>query len=292
MTDPAPSPPAGQPPVPVRPMPRLGGGLVWSDVLAKIEADQRARDPEPVAELTDHSSTPSLGATGSSLGVEAPVVDVTKPGFGIVSIEEARSWGITPPPAVELLAMADDLNAHGGLDETFVAGLLREVAVDDPPPVTVTKPASYDDIVDNIRRLSDAMPPPLEPIKLTREQIDAIPKAPPRKPWELDPTFFGTPIELVDTVEESTPYQLQAEAAGSENGGNAAGHMGVTCGLCGGSGVLNGKTCRNCGGSGNRRVTINDARERLGLSRLELEPAIPLPPRPGWLARTLRHLFT
>lgn len=28
----------------------------------------------------------------------------------------------------ELLRMADDLNAHGGLDERFVAGLLREVA--------------------------------------------------------------------------------------------------------------------------------------------------------------------
>jgi hypothetical protein len=66
---------------------------------------------------------------------QGKIVDVTKPGFGIVSIAEARSWGIEPPPAVELLAMADDLNAHGGLDETFVAGLLRQVVDDDAPSV-------------------------------------------------------------------------------------------------------------------------------------------------------------
>lgn len=49
MTDPAPSPDATPRPVPVRPMPRLGGGLHWPDILAKIEAD-RQRQPEPAVD--------------------------------------------------------------------------------------------------------------------------------------------------------------------------------------------------------------------------------------------------
>ncbi|MDQ7806730.1 DUF6222 family protein [Amycolatopsis sp. A133] len=36
--------PAGLPvDVPVRPMPRLGRGIVWSDIVAEIERDERAR---------------------------------------------------------------------------------------------------------------------------------------------------------------------------------------------------------------------------------------------------------
>lgn len=41
----------------------------------------------------------------------------------------------TAPPAAELRALADDLNAHGGIDETFVAALLRQVVDDDAPSV-------------------------------------------------------------------------------------------------------------------------------------------------------------
>jgi hypothetical protein len=30
--------------VPVRPMPRLGRGIVWSDIVAEIDRDERARE--------------------------------------------------------------------------------------------------------------------------------------------------------------------------------------------------------------------------------------------------------
>lgn len=197
-------------------LPRLGYGIHWSDIVAEIDRDHRARKPEP-----EPDSTPSLGDPGSPLGVEAPVVDVSKPGFGIVSIAEARSWGIEPPPAVELLAMADDLNAHGGLDETFVAELLRQAAdpyadakrglgIVDPPATKTepTKPITYESIVEALEKVAPLGPTRLDVVKLTQEQIDAFPRsrmaAPSSEPWH----YFGTPVELVETVEESTPYQL------------------------------------------------------------------------------------
>lgn len=67
-------------------LPRLGYGIHWSDIVAEIDRDHRARqraaEPaaspevakeevpqvEPAPGLTDHSSTPSLGEAGSSLG--------------------------------------------------------------------------------------------------------------------------------------------------------------------------------------------------------------------------------
>lgn len=113
MTDP--SPDAAQPPVPHQPMPCLGRGVHWPDIMAKIEADRRDK-PAPAGVL-DHArrqlgienaakeaaqfadealelaelalpaanealaavggesgnapSTPSLGETGSSLGIES-----------------------------------------------------------------------------------------------------------------------------------------------------------------------------------------------------------------------------
>lgn len=51
----------------------------------------------------------------------------------------------------------------------------------------------------------------MEPIKLTAEQLAALPKAQPRQPWEPDPAFFGTPVVKVDSIEDSTPYQLWLE---------------------------------------------------------------------------------
>lgn len=119
MTDPAPSPPAGQPPVPVRPMPRLGVGLVWSDVLAKIEADQAERQTdfkEPAEDLNP-------GGDDSRKLTSRPTT--LRPGWP--RIYSSAPIALDPEPG-ELLAMADDLNAHGGLDETFVAGLLQAVA--------------------------------------------------------------------------------------------------------------------------------------------------------------------
>lgn len=53
-----------------------------------------------------------------------------------------------------------------------------------------------------------ALPPPLEPVKLTQHQIDSLPKAEPRPFGAPGADVFGTPIVKVDTVEESTPWQL------------------------------------------------------------------------------------
>ncbi|MGW4525157.1 hypothetical protein [Amycolatopsis sp. NPDC004378] len=143
----------------------------------------------------------------------------------------------TPPPAAELLAMADDLNAHGGLDETFVAELIRQAVTDEPldaaykalgvprpapgsvPPVTTTaaETISYETIVEALEKVAPLRPPP-EPIKLTREQWAAVPKASPGEPWELYPGLVGTRVELVETVQESTPYRLWLEQAEAESG--------------------------------------------------------------------------
>jgi hypothetical protein len=129
--------------------------------------------------------------------------------------------GLPPRPAAELLAMANDLNAHGGLDETFVAELLRQAAdpladakrglgiVDPPPaPVKTTEPISYETIIAALEKVAPLGPTPLDTVKLTQGQIDAFPHtrhtAPSDQPWH----YFGTPVELVETVEESTPYQL------------------------------------------------------------------------------------
>lgn len=68
------------------------------------------------------------------------------------------------------------------------------------------------DIFADIAALYDAVAdlPPIEPIHLTRPQMDwlrtQIP-APKPQPWEPPRTaLFDTPIYLVGTVEESTPY--------------------------------------------------------------------------------------
>jgi hypothetical protein len=205
-----------------KPRPRPAGG--WPKTGDVGASAQLADDEEPVtvpARPYGEANSQS-GSNLEQLGVEAPVVDFSKPGFGIVSIAEARSWGIEPPPAVELLALADDLNTHGGLDETFVAALLREAVdpyadakrglgiVDTPSPVTTTEPISYETIVEALEKIAPLGPLPLDTVKLTQEQVDAITAsqphvAPSAEPWH----YFGTPVEIVETVEESTPYQLR-----------------------------------------------------------------------------------
>lgn len=57
MTDTAPSPDAATPPVPVRPMPRLGHGLHWPDIVADIDRDEHARQEN--AETTTLADPPA-----------------------------------------------------------------------------------------------------------------------------------------------------------------------------------------------------------------------------------------
>lgn len=236
MTDPAPSPPAGQRPAPHRPMPRLGGGIVWADVLAKIEADQAERQAdfkEPAEDLNpggddSRKLTSAPGHRNGCQGCEHDPATIplcwseedTDAWFALLQSGIARD--VPPaPPAAELRAMADDLNSHGGLDETFVAALLKAAAdpladakrglgiVDTPPPVTTTEPIAYETIVEALEKIAPLGPQRLNVVKLTQEQIDAVTAsqphaAPSAEPWH----FFGTSVELVETVEESTPYQL------------------------------------------------------------------------------------
>lgn len=72
----------------------------------------------------------------------------------------------------------------------------RNTAIPSSPPLP-----TYAELVASVKRSR-------EPIKLTREQFDAIPRVEPR-PYGALGTFAGTPVHIVDTVEESTPYRLR-----------------------------------------------------------------------------------
>lgn len=108
-----------------------------------------------------------------------------------------------PPTAEDVRAIADELNAHGGFDETFVAELLREAVKDQPASAPAPEPITYESIVEALEKIAPLSPPPA-PIKLTREQWAAVPKAPPRMPGQPDPALFGTPVEIVECAEDST----------------------------------------------------------------------------------------
>lgn len=78
-------------------------------------------------------------------------------------------------------------------------------------------PARYAEMIENIKRAAEIPPPRISQIKLTREQIAAIPHAEPTARFGLPtytvpclpPDLIGFPVELVDQVEDSTPYQTQ-----------------------------------------------------------------------------------
>ena len=208
MTDTIQDAPSPSPEPPYR-LPRLGNGARWSDIAAEIERDHAARrrlaeaackEPavdlnEPVddarkpdvAELTDYSSTPSLGDDLEELGV-APSELPVAPELG-ASQEDAP----TDAELEQLGAQLDEADFAEALGDLVVSGLSR-------PTVT------YDELCDLYARMSPA--PPLDPVKLTRAQMDAFPKSRYSGPGGPNWHFFGTPVELVDTVEESTPYLL------------------------------------------------------------------------------------
>lgn len=69
-----------------------------------------------------------------------------------------------------------------------------------------------DDILSAMKLMSAS--PPLEvrePIKLTAEQFAVIPRATPDPYGSVLGSPFGTPVVLVEAVEESTPYLLAAQ---------------------------------------------------------------------------------
>jgi hypothetical protein len=230
---------------PVPPMPRLGRGVLWSDVVTEIERDHRARtrDAEPAPEPDEPNS--QSGSNLEKLGDRVPMPPVADViafplGSGILGLEGgpprtppypcSYTPVSGPPSPEEVREIADELNAHGGLDEVFVAELLRQAAdpyadakrglgmVDTPPPVTTTEPITYETIVEALEKIAPLGPLSLDTVKLTQEQVDvfldAFPDtryaAPSAGPWH----YFGTPVEIVETIEESTPYQLTAKPGG------------------------------------------------------------------------------
>lgn len=81
---------------------------------------------------------------------------------------------------------------------------LTEVITTTAPPCTPALP--LDDLVTALQRIETVAPP--KPIKLTVEQLAVVRRnVAPRAPWEPDPTIWGVPVEIVDRVEDSTPYQ-------------------------------------------------------------------------------------
>jgi hypothetical protein len=240
-----------------RPMPRLGVGVRWGAHLDKpIPPTEPYKPPARRRPTGGWPKTGDVGASAHLADDEQPVTVPARAYDGTVeaapghrngcqgcehdegvfplcwSEDDTDAWFalFKPPPAAELRAIADDLNAHGGLDETFVAELLRQAAdpyadakrglgiVDLPPaPVKTTEPITYESIVEALEKIAPLGPQRLDVVKLTQAQIDAVTASQPHAVLSAEPWhYFGTPVEIVDTVEESTPYQLwreQTEAA-------------------------------------------------------------------------------
>ncbi|MFC0438777.1 hypothetical protein [Kutzneria buriramensis] len=84
----------------------------------------------------------------------------------------------------------------------------------DPEPLLPT-PAAAGDLYEQLVHLAEILhvfdAPYFDQIKLTQQQLDAVrARFPPESPNpELNPAAWltGIPIVLVDTVEESTPYE-------------------------------------------------------------------------------------
>ena len=102
-------------------------------------------------------------------------------------------------PALEELGAALDAADFAEALAQQLTGVVIE-------PIT-PEPITYE----SVRRAMEALgpiPPPPEPIKLTQDQIDALPKAQPQPFGLPGGGLFGTPVIKVDTVEESTPHQM------------------------------------------------------------------------------------
>lgn len=138
-------------------------------------------------------------------------------------IHVSNADGSEPPTPAETLALADELTAAGTPDEAFVGDAIREAlqaaaddiareAVNTVPQLTFARPAvlaTFAAMCASIRGAIDrdraaGLPPR---IKLTAEQIATVPRiSPEHQRFRPGATMFGYPVDLVDTVEESTPY--------------------------------------------------------------------------------------
>jgi hypothetical protein len=143
-------------------------------------------------------------------------------------IHVSNAYGSEPPTPAETLALADELTAAGTPDETLVGEELRAALLDgiaerltaalltEHPGYAVeyARPpaASFAEALVSIEAAVDRDRTANIPtrIKLTAEQIDAY-----RLRYQPGTTMLGYPVDLVGTVEESTPYLEAIRAAES-----------------------------------------------------------------------------
>lgn len=134
-------------------------------------------------------------------------------------VEHGGTGPMDVPPrtgTVEPHPTQADLDAALALDAALQAAqpelerhLAAVIQAADPPPSVPTF------TVAEVARIAASLPLPPEPVKLTRAQMDRLIEARVRgtpPPHDLIPGTVGdpsaVPIELVETVEESTPYQM------------------------------------------------------------------------------------
>lgn len=189
-------------------------GVYWPTLVKTLQRIDDAIGPEP--------TTPAIarpygrGTLDPRFAVVPVRVAEVPPAPPTPSqLQAAPTLGVAPAPA-ETLELADQLAEHGGHDETFVADAIRDAiaAAADPALTTVAeiRPPDGESIYDNIVDLAASLDPPPEPLKLTRAQINALPKASPQ-PFDIPSApHLGIPVIEVDTVEESTPYKIAAAA--------------------------------------------------------------------------------
>ncbi|MFD5245036.1 hypothetical protein ACFWIW_10855 [Amycolatopsis sp. NPDC058340] len=194
------------PPVPTLPAPspwaegermldRLGQILDHADFAAAHDSVR----PELAAAIRAAADEDSTGVTVLSLDDIAARGRAAFRRFLDAEITKAEGDHCTISPSYEPLGM--DPLAH--LCRQFDGvGLDASTA---PPPLRAPE-VTLDDLVETLQRIETVAPP--NPIKLTVEQLAIVRRnAAPRAPWEPDPTIWGVPVEIVDLVEDSTPYR-------------------------------------------------------------------------------------
>jgi hypothetical protein len=228
--------------------PGIGNGARWSDIQATLDrvnaaindldegdpdsaqvaADMRAaietttlrdnaRITESYRQLSEqvNATTPAriLAIDGPLSAAEAEAIrDLVNAQPGRITdmpqLDDATIAELRASIQRQLTGIVTPTTEAASADAAFaVRGAYEDRFLDDEP----RPPLTYEQMHDLIRRLGPFDPPP-EPIQLTDEQFDQVPKAPPRKPWEPAPSpFSGIPVYRVDTVEESTAYRLERQ---------------------------------------------------------------------------------
>jgi hypothetical protein len=225
-------------------------------------------------------------------------------------IHVSNACGSEPPTPAETLALADELTAAGTPDETLVGEELRAALLDGIADQLTTallsstgyafeyaRPAapSFAEMVASINAATDRDRTAYLPtrIKLTQSQIDSIPKVGPRSGTELGvmSTMFGYPVDLVDTVEKSTPYLM---------GAYGVPHVITLSPTDMAPAEVAEFRAAFEQAYGSQRLTADEvyAATRAANEKVEAEwlgnpPTVGFhePPQPGWLARVIRRLF-